>query len=341
MGLDDVDLSDADADRADRLSSTTEFTPDEAGAIVRFARVPESDRDPSLIRNYVSNGESNRVEDGITPTVCAQIRRDMDRADRPTTVIAAHPDKHPSVIFRHATGRCDHDVDVDPTTSPRIMPGECREMRVDFQTGDDFDTICESYNRSENAVTKHVFGRCDHDFKSHRNGKRTAKVLCHRMRKVYRETEVSIEDVGNAFLLSRAAAHRHLTGACKHDDDVEPPCKTHTPDPIDDAECDRMRAGYGNGVEPGEIAGTFDRDAVTVRKHVFGRCRHGESPYSPDRDAVGPTRCKAIRHEYRTRGVESVASVADRLGTSKGTFYYHLYGDCDHDVGVDPVERDG
>jgi len=72
-------------------------------------------------------------------------------------------------------------------------------------------------------------------------------------------------------------------------------------------------------------------------KHVFGRCRHGESRHEATQDGVGPTLCKAIRHEYRTRGIESVASVIDRLNTPKVTFYHHLKGKCSHDHDVEPV----
>jgi hypothetical protein len=342
MDLDDVPLSDDDGERVDRIHKGTSFTKKQAEAIVRFSKVERDDRDPSQVRRYVKNGhdpKGSSGDNGIDDAECARIRRAMDRADRPTTVISAYPNKHPSAIFRHATGRCDHAIDTAPTTSPRILSDECREMRTDFQTGDTVEDIRSTYNRSANAVVKHVFGRCDHTFDTDRNGRELSGSLCARMRRTYRENDsASIADIGAAFLVGASTAHRHVTGGCRHADDVEAPVDGDSARPIDEDECGAFRSEYEDGATPDRIADSYGRDATAVRKHVFGRCRHGISPYSPDRQAVGPTRCKAIRHEYRTRGVASVASIIDRLRVSKGTFYFHLTGECSHDHDVDPVD---
>lgn len=342
MDLDDVPLSDEDADRVDRITGGTSFDSKQAEAIVRFAKVDPADRDPSQVRRYVKNGhdpKGSTVEEGVTEADCARIRRAMGEADRPTTVITAYPNKHPSVIFRHATGRCDHEPGVDATTSPRIKSDECREMRVDFQTGDTVEDIRSTYNRSSNAVVKHVFGRCGHTFDTDRNGRELSSSLCVRMRRSYRENDsASIEDIAAAFLAGASTTHRHVTGACRHGDDVEAPVDGNGAPPIDEDECGAFRRAYGDGEDAERIGDRFDRDATAVRKHVFGRCRHGASRFDPDRDAVGPKRCKAIRHEYRTRGVASVASIIDRLDVTKGTFYYHLAGKCNHDHDIPPVD---
>lgn len=339
MNLDDVDLADGDEDHIDRLVSRSIFDRDEAEAIVRFSKVDVDDRTPSLIRSYVSTETDSVIEDGFTASECADIRREMDSARRPTTVIDRYEDKHPSVIFRHATGKCSHDHDVEPTTSPRIKKDECREIRVDFQTGDTVEDIRVNYNRSANAVVRHVFGRCEHEFEHKRNGRELSDSLCRRMRRSYREnTTASIADIGRAFIVGTSTAHRHLTGKCGHDD-VEAPIGSNGPTPIDEDECDLIRAAYLADATPTTLADAFDRDVSAVRKHLFGRCRHGGQAFDPDRDTISPRRCKSIRHEYRKRGTDSVASIIDRLETSKGTFYYHLYGNCNHDHDVPPVGR--
>lgn len=345
MDLNDVAVDAADKDRIDRLVERTSFNREEAEAIVRFANLDPADRDPDTIRSFVSTSrgpKGSTVEDGLSATECDRIRRNMGKASRPKTVIDAWPNKHPSVIFRHATGRCDHDADTDAVTSPRIQADECREMRVDFQTGDTVEDIRATYNRSANAVVKHVFGRCDHDFEHKRNGRGLSESLCRRMRRAYRENQTAtIADIGAAFIIGTSTAHRHLTGKCGHGDAVEPPIKRTGSYSIDKAECDRIRAAFGDGTTSGDLADDFDRDPTAVRKHLFGRCRHGASPHTATQDDVGATLCKTIRQEYRTRGVESVRSVFERLNTPKATFYYHLFGRCDHDHDVDPVDRDG
>jgi len=342
MDLTDVELGAGDEDRVDQLVDSSTFTREEAEAAVRFAKVDRDDRDPEIIRAFVRtdhnhNGASG--EDGLSADDCASIRREMDSASRPTTVIDAR-NKHPSVIFRHATGRCGHDTDVDPTTSPRIQSDECREMRIDFQTGDTVEDIRSTYNRSANAVVKHVFGRCSHTFAHKRSGRELSKSLCDRMRRAYRENSTaSIADISRAFIIGASTAHRHLTGTCAHRDDVEDPVESNGSAPITEAECGAMRAAFENGHDPTSIADDEDRDPTAVRRHVFGRCRHGGSTFGPSWERVGPTGCEEIRQEYRTRNGESVASIIDRLGVTKGTLYYHLYGDCTHDVDVDPAAR--
>jgi hypothetical protein len=338
MDLNTVPLEDADHTRVDRLVDGNVFSRSEAEAVVRFAKLDRDDRDPDMVRAYVRpNRDDSAVEDGLTADDCAAIRRDMDSAHRPTTVIDAWA-THPSVIFRHATGRCGHDAAVAPTTSPRIRSDECREMRVDVQTGGTVEDVRATYNRSANAVVNHVFGRCDHDFDHDRRGRGLSTSVCVRMRRAYREhTAASIADISRAFIVGVSTAHRHLTGACGNRDDVEAPIDSNGPTPITDAECNGMRAAYGDDDAPAAIAADHDRDQTAVRRHVFGRCRHGTSTYAPSRDAVGPDRCARIRSTYRTRGDDSVASCIDRVGVTKGTFYFHLKGECSHDHGVDAV----
>ena len=339
MRLDDVDLPAGADDRVDRLVASTSFTTAQAEAIVRFSCVDEDDRDDDLLTDYLSTGDGADVEDGLTSDDCSRIRRDMAKASRPTTVIDRYPDKHPSVIFRPATGRCGHDAGVDPTTSPRIQSDECREMRVAFQTGDDVEDIRDDYNRSANAVVKHVFGRCDHTFEHDRNGRELADGVCNRMRRAYRENSTaSVADIGRAFIVGTSTAHRHLVGDCRHRNVEEAPVDPQGPTPIDEAECQLIRAAYFDDTVPDALANAFDRDVTSIRRHLFGRCDHGDSGERPDRDSVGAERCREIRMEYRTRGVESVSSVIDRLGVSKGSFYYHLKGRCGHDVDADPVD---
>lgn len=276
MDLHDVEISDTDADRVDALVDSTSFTDTQAEAIVRFSRVDQSDRDPSLLRDYVNNGAAGD-KSGVDADTCARIRTDMSRADRPTTVIDAYPDTHPSAIFRHATGRCDHDHDVDATTSPRIKPDECREMRVGFQTGDTVADLRIDYNRSKNAVVKHVFGRCTHDLHVDRRGRPLSPSACGRMRRAYRENPAaSTADIGRAFLVASSTAFAHLTGECDHDtaDPVDP-------SGVDEHDCGLIRRQYRTcpDVPIDDLSARFDISVSAFYYHLRGKCAH-----DPDAD---------------------------------------------------------
>lgn len=338
MDLSDVDLSDRDKRRIDHLTTTTDFDDDEAEAIVRFARVDRDDRDPNDVRDYVRNGHADGLIDGLTPDECGRMRENMAVADRTTDVVDEWPDLHPSVVFRHSTGRCEHDVDVDATTSPRITRDECREIREAFADGDTVEDIRADFYRSTNAVVRHVFGRCDHAFATDRGRPKLSATTCSNLRRAYRENEAaSIEDVGRAFVVGASTAHRHVTGACGHDSADEPPVDVGWVDRIDESACAGYRGRYADGDAVRAIADDAGVDPTAVRKHVYGRCRHGGDGCDPDTARVDAERCMAMRRAYRNRGVESVASIIDDFGVSRGTFYHHVRGRCSHDVDVAPA----
>jgi len=343
MDLGEVVLSGPDEDRVDRLTESTTFERKQAEAIVRFSKVDRDNRDPDNIRSFVRNGEApDDVIDGLTADECGDLRRAMDKADRTEPVVGAYPSKHPSTIFRHATGRCEHDAPVDATTSPRIKSDECRDIREAFQSGDTVEDIRADFHRSSNAVVRHVFGRCDHDFPNDKGRAELSEPTCSRMRRAYRDNDTaSVADIARAFLVGAGTAHRHLTGACGHRDDAEDPIDANGSAPIDEAECDRIRARYRAGLSTAELSDAFERDRSAVRTHAFGRCRHGGDGCDPKNERIPPKKCKALRFEYNTRGTDPVARILDDHDVTKGTFYYHIYGDCSHEVDVEPAERSG
>jgi len=173
--LDDVEIDDAGWARIEYLSrDESGLTEAEAERIIRFARLPRDERDPSVLRmngddSKPAHGPHDDAEDTATNgsgddvgDVCADIRRRMRAADRTAEVITEYPDKHPSAIFRHAEGRCACDTDTDATTSPRVQADECLDMRRAFRQGATKRDVMADFHRSANAVNKHLFGRCDH-----------------------------------------------------------------------------------------------------------------------------------------------------------------------------------
>lgn len=189
MTPDDVDLTDADRRRIQYIASGGILSEDEAERIVRFAKLPRDERYSTYLRpsNDEPFDESGRFDskppstpatrsededdqtpvqliDGYDRATCAAIRVAMSEADRPTDIIAEFNANHPSVIYRHAQGRCGHDnVGVEPTTSPRIDTQECADMRRAYRfKGKDETAIAEEFARSPKAVNAHVFGSCGH-----------------------------------------------------------------------------------------------------------------------------------------------------------------------------------
>jgi hypothetical protein len=288
--LDTVELSDADREHIDDLTDGTSFTKDEVERVVRFARLPRSERDPSYLRNANDskaahggtpasptdgpNGSGTEPEPSRDPD-CADIRRAMRDADRVTDVVEAFPDKHTSAIFRHAEGRCtcDGGVDVDPTTSPRVGEDECSEMRESYRNGKSRSTVQDEFRRSSNAVNKHIFGRCDHAEK----WSGITADECADLRKYYKQDpELSVKELTTAYDSSKSTVHKHLRGRCTHIVDEDAVGRmTITADV-----CRKMRRSFKRDPRRSvaRIARRFDTSRPTADYHIFGRCAcdHGE-----------------------------------------------------------------
>lgn len=338
MSLSDVDLSDEDRAVVRQIATDAPYTSSEAEAIVRFIRLPKSKRNPDSVRRFVDHAAT--TADRVDASTCADLRDELRAATRPKTVVDAHPDIGASAVYRHATGECEHDIPTVSTNSPRVKRDECRDIRRAVQNGKSTDEIKAGFYRSMKVVVKHAFGDCSHTFDTQHDGRRVAERTCHRMRRVYREqVAVGIDGVASTFFVSAGTAHRHISGACDHGDGVPAPSNGSS-DRVDERECDKMRIAYAGGRSITDIEAEFDRHGSSVRRHVFGRCRHGGSPHRPS-GRVGPARCAAIRAEYRDRGDTTISDLITRLNVSKGSFYYHLTGDCSHTPGVSAVVPDG
>ena len=284
----DVDLNDADRARIDYLSrGNASLSEAEAERIVRFAKVPRDERSPAMLRSNGRHPDSKPHDDahdadgedatngsgGKTRRMCGDVRRRMRAADTPVDVIDAYPDKHPSTIFLHAEGRCDcYDVDVEPTTSPRVKAPECKRMRSAFRAGATKRDVMADFYRSANAVNKHLFGRCDH--KTRRESPlydRVSATECGHLREAYRRNEsVSVHDLAASYGISSSIAHKHLRDKCEHDVDVDP----IPPQEITAETCSGMRRDYKRDPRAvvAKIARNHDTTRPTADYHIFGRC---------------------------------------------------------------------
>lgn len=326
-----------------RLRDRESFSDADARAIVRFATIDPDDRDPDMLIPADADDPDNA--DGITADECKRIRRGMADADRPTEVVDDFPDRHSSVIWRHAQGRCNHDPGVAPTTSPRIKAKECHAMRRAFAHGDEIGELLSDFSRSQNAVVKHVFGRCDHDLSGFARDE-TMQHECNRMRVVYSmNTNITVTDISAAFTLSRGAAHAHLRGDCSHERGP-PPVDPTVVDAVDAVSCDELRRAYRDDYDTCmDLAqsGRVDLHYRTILTHVFGRCDHdtdtppatstGVGRPAADSGGVGVEACADMRDAYKHTD-RTASAIADSFGVGKGTLYYHVFGRCAHSSGA-------
>jgi hypothetical protein len=249
MSSDDGD--DDGQDRANRDNPTRDLPPDrfsgdpeewsglsdEDKRIEVFSITPVDNRDPSmLVPPGSSSGsgthnprgltaENSTTADGLTASTCADIRVTMNDALTAREVVESYPDLHTSKIMRHAYGECNHDsVDVPATASPQIGPDECLAMRDDYRQGDPVATVAETWARSENTVTRHIFGRCSHDCLPRDISPTQVGV---RKCEIIRETfagnpKVSVREVACAMRLRKEVVATHLFNYCRHAGDKSP-----------------------------------------------------------------------------------------------------------------------
>jgi len=221
---------------------------DEDKRIAVFSMLPVEERDPSIL---VPNGTRTRTNgtgptgsrrsdrttaDGMTAATCAEIRDHMNDALTAREVVENYSEFHTSKIMRHAYGECNHDsVDVPATASPQIGPDECLSMRDDHRRGDAVATIASTWARSENTVTRHIFGRCSHDARPREVSPSRVDVReCERIRRSFEgNRKVSVREVACAMRLRREVVATHLFGYCRHIGNDPPRVESADPEATD------------------------------------------------------------------------------------------------------------
>lgn len=185
------------------------------------------DRDASRTRDEDSRralrNESKRED-------CREIRERMGEARTAREVVEEFPDKHVSEVMRHAYGNCNCEVEVAPSASPQIGPRECREFRDYYKDGYSVSEISGKFARSDNSVTRHIFGRCSHsDTPRDLSPSDVPEQDCRRLRATYNRNEkVDAYAVATALRLRREVANYHLFGLCECEHD-EPAAEENRP----------------------------------------------------------------------------------------------------------------
>lgn len=202
------------------------ITSEEWSRIREFADMDPDDRRPEDLRPELPDesygpqeDENSRVSGNgshTRKTTCRKIRSRMATATTAREVVEAYPSKHTSEVMRHAYGECRCSHDTPPTASPQIRVPECREFREDYTDGLPVSEIADSWARSENTVTRHIFGRCSHDTHPRRRSPSEVEEReCKRLRSTYtRNEKVGLNEVACSMRLRPEVAATHLFGYC-------------------------------------------------------------------------------------------------------------------------------
>ena len=241
MGGGDSSASEQDGDNEE-----TGLTDDELRRIEEFAQKDPGNRNPSDLVPDVDpqqNGDESEVvederddasrrarRDESKREGCREIRERMGEARTAREVVERFPDKHVSEVMRHAYGNCNCNTEVAPSASPQIGPRECREFRDHYRNGFSVSSIAEKFARSDNSVTRHIFGRCSHgDTPRDLSPSEVEVEDCYRLRRTYNRNEkVDAYAVATALRLRREVANYHLFGLCECEHD-EPAAEENRP----------------------------------------------------------------------------------------------------------------
>ena len=212
--------------------SSTGLTTDEWERIETFAEMDSDERRPEDLLPDLGD-EADRPsptasdetdETGVsrgstrseTHTTCKRIRRTMAQATTAREVVESVPSKHTSEVMRHAYGDCRCNHDIPATASPQIRESECQHFRTDYSNGYSVSEIAEKWARSDNTVTRHIFGRCSHDSRPTRTSvSEVEEWVCKRLRTTYnRNPQLDVFEVATAMKLRVKVASTHLFGYC-------------------------------------------------------------------------------------------------------------------------------
>lgn len=219
------------------------LTEDDLERIRAFARKDPADRnpldlvpegDPTGAKHSVDETDERRLSDGSDlerpESTCAEIRRRMGEATTAREVVEEYPDRHVSEIMRHAYGECTCSTPYPPKASPQIRSAECREFRSAYASGRSVAEIAETFARSANSVTRHLFGRCSHGVRPRdlSPSEVTARECEHLRATFNRNEKVDLPAVAAAMRLRREVASFHLFGLCDCET-AEPPAEGTRP----------------------------------------------------------------------------------------------------------------
>ena len=285
--VEDTELNDADRARIEYLSRG-QLSEDEAERIVRFAKLDRDARNPVMLTSP-SDGAQGTSDDEVSSKgnatknvgadTCDAIRRTMRDANRASTVVDKFDALHPSTVFRHAEGRCACNGSEEPTTSPRVRPDECDDMRDAFRSGATKRDVMSDFARSSNTVYKHLFGDCDNE--RDRTDGNISTEECGHLRATYRRNDVITgTDLAVAFGVGKSTCYWHLRGSCDHDVDVDPV----GPKDTDEDECVAMRQTFEAEGNVAAVARSFDVSRPTADYHIFGKCACDNHDRQPPAD---------------------------------------------------------
>ena len=189
-------------------------------------------------------GVSRRSSSGVGRSTCKRIRERMEAATTAKELVESYPQRHTSEIMRHAYGECNCGTDYPPKASPQIKPAECREFREYYSDGYSVSEIAETFARSDNSVTRHIFGRCSHgEDPRDLSPSEVEEGECKRLRGTYNRNEkVDRYAVASAMRLRREVASYHLFGLCECEQG-EPPADEDRP--LDDRRFRPVEPGRG------------------------------------------------------------------------------------------------
>lgn len=238
------------------MSGTGSITSEEWDRIREFANLSPEERTPAILRpgssrdpippeertaddeNGTGTGnDSPPYSSGVRPKTCRAIRERMATATTAREVVEAYPSRHTCEVMRHAYGDCTHTHDTPPTASPQIGAGECQAFREEFAGGYLVSEIAEEWARSENTVTRHIYGRCSHPSTPRRLPPREVETAeCDRLRRLYGRNEtVGLDSVSTALRLRPEVASTHLFGYCKCGGSEPPADRANAAEDVEDA----------------------------------------------------------------------------------------------------------
>jgi len=204
---------------------------DDYERIRAFARMDPGDRSPADLcpdePQARANGEgeestSSRDTSRVQPSTCRNMRNRMREAETVREVMENYPQTHTSEVMRHVYGECKHDHEIPATASPQIAVPECRRFREYYTDGYEVSEIADEFYRSDNTVTRHIFGRCSHEPRPRSLSVSEVEAWeCDRLRRTYRANDkVTVEGAATAMRLRPEVAATHLFGYCECEGDA-------------------------------------------------------------------------------------------------------------------------
>jgi len=223
----------------------------------------------------------------VSDALCAEFREQVD-GGATTAEIAEENNLNTGTIQYHVYGECSHDIGVPPLTptEPGLPEEECSELRSEYASGEDANSLADSYGHTWKTIIRHLTGECSHgeggltvDKQDIFQRMPVSEEDCKNLRESYFGADSpDLVEFSKDVPWVYGTVITHLNGDCNHEIETQARIKSERAK-ITKELCEEFRQRYRENTDLNlskllELAEDYEASAGSIQRHIRFRCGH-------------------------------------------------------------------